>query len=43
MSAVEQFHRTLARHIEAEEAFVRGDAGPRMALWSRRHAVARQE
>ena len=30
----------LARQAEAEEAFVvRGDAGPRMELWSRRDPV----
>jgi hypothetical protein len=29
----------LARHIEAEEAFVRGDPRPRMELWSRRDPV----
>jgi hypothetical protein len=33
---VEDFRATmLARHIEAEEAFVHGDPQPRMALWSR--------
>src|SRR3989442_1800710 len=40
VGAVEEFCATmLARHIEAEEAFVRGDPGPRMALWSRRDPV----
>jgi hypothetical protein len=36
-SAVEEFRSTiLARHIEAEEAFVSGDPRPRMELWSKR-------
>jgi ketosteroid isomerase-like protein len=40
MDEVEEFRRTmLARHIEAEEALVNGDAGPRMELWSRRDPV----
>lgn len=39
-SAVEEFHSTiLARHIEAEEAFVHGDPRPRMELWSNRDPV----
>ena len=29
----------LARQAEAEEAFVKGDPGPRMELWSRRDPV----
>ena len=37
---VEEFRSTmLARHIEAEEAFVHGDPQPRMELWSRRDPV----
>jgi ketosteroid isomerase-like protein len=37
---VAEFRRTiLARQIEAEEAFVNGDPGPRMELWSRRDPV----
>ena len=37
---VEEFTASvLARQIEAEEAFHQGDAGPRMALWSRRDPV----
>jgi quercetin dioxygenase-like cupin family protein/ketosteroid isomerase-like protein len=39
-TAVEEFRSTiLARQAEAEEAFVNGDPGPRMALWSRRDPV----
>jgi len=39
-SAVEEFHSTiLARHIEAEKAFVSGDPRPRMELWSKRDPV----
>ena len=34
---LEDFRATmLARQVAAEEAFVRGDPGPRMELWSRR-------
>jgi hypothetical protein len=29
----------LARHIDAEEAFVNGDPQPRMELWSKRDPV----
>jgi ketosteroid isomerase-like protein len=29
----------LARHVEAEEAFVHGDPQPRMDLWSKRDPV----
>jgi ketosteroid isomerase-like protein len=37
---VEEFRATmLARQTAAEEAFVRGDPGPRMELWSRRDPV----
>ena len=40
MDEVDEFRRTmLARHAEAEEAFVHGDPGPRMELWSRREPV----
>jgi quercetin dioxygenase-like cupin family protein/ketosteroid isomerase-like protein len=40
MNDVDEFRSTmLARHIEAEEAFVNGDPGPRMELWSRREPV----
>ena len=40
MDEVEEFRRTiLARQTEAEEAFVHGDPGPRMELWSRRDPV----
>jgi quercetin dioxygenase-like cupin family protein/ketosteroid isomerase-like protein len=40
MDELEHFRTTmLARHIEAEEAFVRGDPNPRMALWSRGNPV----
>jgi ketosteroid isomerase-like protein len=39
-SPVEEFHSTiLARHIEAEEAFVHGDPRSRMELWSKRDPV----
>jgi quercetin dioxygenase-like cupin family protein/ketosteroid isomerase-like protein len=39
-SDLEEFRSTiLARQAEAEEAFVNGDAGPRMELWSRRDPV----
>jgi ketosteroid isomerase-like protein len=37
---VEEFRRTiLASQTEAEEAFVHGDPGPRMELWSKRDPV----
>jgi ketosteroid isomerase-like protein len=37
---VEEFRASmLARQTEAEEAFVNGDPGPRMELWSRRDPV----
>ncbi len=37
---VEEFRSAvLARQIEAEVAFVHGDPGPRMELWSRRDPV----
>jgi ketosteroid isomerase-like protein len=37
---IEHFRATmLARQTEAEEAFVHGDARPRMELWSRRDPV----
>ena len=40
MNDVEEFRSTmLVRHIEAEEAFVNGDPGPRMELWSKRDPV----
>jgi ketosteroid isomerase-like protein len=40
VNEVEEFRATmLARQIEAEEAFVNGDPGPRMELWSRRDPV----
>lgn len=41
MTELDDFRATiLARQSEAEEAFVvRGDAGPRMELWSRRDPV----
>ncbi len=40
MDEVEEFRKTiLARQTEAEEAFVHGDPGPRMELWSRRDPV----
>ena len=40
MNEVNEFRATiLARHIEAEEAFVHGDPQPRMDLWSRRDPV----
>ena len=36
----DEFRSTiLARHIEAEEAFVHGDPQPRLELWSRRDPV----
>ena len=39
-SAVEEFHSTiLARHIEAEKAFVSGDPRLRLELWSKRDPV----
>lgn len=39
-TALEEFHFTiLARHIDAEEAFVHGDPRPRMELWSKRDPV----
>jgi ketosteroid isomerase-like protein len=38
--AAEEFRSTiLARHIEAEEAFVFGDPRPRVELWSKRDPV----
>jgi ketosteroid isomerase-like protein len=41
MNDLEQFRATiLARHIEAEEAFVQGDPRPRMELWSNRDPVS---
>jgi ketosteroid isomerase-like protein len=40
VNEVEEFRATmLARQIEAEEAFVNGDPGPRMELWSHRDPV----
>lgn len=40
MDEVDEFRTTiLARQIDAEEAFVHGDPGPRMELWSRRDPV----
>ena len=40
MNDVDEFRASmLPRQIEAEEAFVRGDPGPRMELWSRRDPV----
>ncbi len=37
---LDEFRRTtLARHIEAEKAFVHGDPQPRMELWSKRDPV----
>lgn len=40
MSEIDDFRETvLARQAEAEEALVRGDAEPRMELWSRRDPV----
>ena len=40
MNEANEFRATiLARHIEAEEAFVHGDPQPRMDLWSRRDPV----
>jgi ketosteroid isomerase-like protein len=36
----ESFRPFLALQNEAEEAFVLGDAGPRMALWSRHNPVS---
>jgi ketosteroid isomerase-like protein len=36
----ESFRAFLERQTEAEEAFVLGDAKPRMALWSRRDPVS---
>jgi quercetin dioxygenase-like cupin family protein/ketosteroid isomerase-like protein len=40
MNDLEHFRTTmLPRHIEAEQAFVRGDPRPRMALWSQRDPV----
>jgi quercetin dioxygenase-like cupin family protein/ketosteroid isomerase-like protein len=40
MNDVDEFRATmLARHIEAEEAFVHGDPGPRRDLWSQRDPV----
>ena len=36
----DDFRRFLALQAEAEEAFVLGDAGPRMKLWSRRDPVS---
>jgi ketosteroid isomerase-like protein len=40
VNEVEEFRATmLARQIEAEEAFVTGDPGPRMELWSHRDPV----
>ncbi|HYZ30093.1 MAG TPA: DUF4440 domain-containing protein [Thermoleophilaceae bacterium] len=40
LDEVEEFRSTmLARQTAAEEAFVHGDAGPRIELWSRRDPV----
>ena len=40
MHAIEEFRTTmLAAHVDAEEAFMRGDPQPRIALWSRRDPV----
>jgi ketosteroid isomerase-like protein len=40
MNEAEEFRSTtLARQIEAEEAFVHGNPRPRMELWSRRDPV----
>jgi quercetin dioxygenase-like cupin family protein/ketosteroid isomerase-like protein len=40
MNDVEEFRSTmLVRHIAAEEAFVNGDPGPRIELWSKRDPV----
>jgi ketosteroid isomerase-like protein len=40
MSDLDDFRSTmLARQVEAEQAMVLGDAGPRMELWSRRDPV----
>jgi ketosteroid isomerase-like protein len=36
----DDFRRFLARQAEAEEAFVLGDAEPRMKLWSRRDPLS---
>ena len=38
-TAVEEFRSTIARHIEAEGAFLSGDPRPRMELWSKRDPV----
>jgi hypothetical protein len=41
MGALEDFRTGfLARQAEAEEAIVRGDVEPRLALWSRRDPVS---
>jgi ketosteroid isomerase-like protein len=40
VNQVDEFRATmLSRMAAAEEAFVKGDAGPRMELWSRRDPV----
>jgi ketosteroid isomerase-like protein len=39
VNELEEFRNVLARQIEAEEAFLQGDPGPRMELWSRRDPV----
>ena len=40
MNELDDFRVTmLARHIDAEEAFVKGDPQPRMELWSKRDPV----
>jgi ketosteroid isomerase-like protein len=40
MGEVDEFRETIIpRQIAAEEAFVHGDPGPRMELWSRRDPV----
>ena len=40
MSDLDDFRDFLERQTDAEEAFVYGDAGPRMKLWSRRDPVS---
>jgi ketosteroid isomerase-like protein len=41
MSELDDFRtKTLARQAEAEEALVRGDVEPRLAMWSRRDPVS---
>jgi ketosteroid isomerase-like protein len=40
MGDLDDFREFLERQTDAEDAFVHGDAGPRMELWSRRDPVS---